>query len=141
MNDELSALVGRFLMMLKQAGCRGTPPRHPNPSKGLARRDLVEIAAAADALPGDWNVETPDSDAETIGRTVLRPSTETKLPTFAFARSDGFITVRMTRPGQGVPTGSVVFGVFTSIVAAFDAIHNDVVARDARIGRMVVGVT
>jgi hypothetical protein len=139
MSDEASALVGRFMLMLRQAGCRGTPARGQAGSAGtLAERDLTEIADGAEALPGNWSVETMDGENGGIGRALLYPQDDRALPTFAFLRRDGFITVRMMRPEDRRTAGSLVFGVFASVVAAIDAIHNDVVARQARISRMVV---
>ena len=142
MSDEASALVGRFMLMLRQAGCRGTPAYSDADSTGtLARHDLAEIAVGAEALPGDWCVETTDGDNGGVGRALLCPQGNRALPTFALLRRDGFITVRMMRPEDSKTAGSSVFGVFASVVAAFDAIHNDVVARQTRISRMLVGVT
>ncbi len=140
MSDEASALVGRFMLMLRQAGCRGTPARSEAGTSGtLARRDLAEISVRAEALPGNWCVETNEVENGGIGRALVYPRGNGALPTFAFLRRDGFITVRMMRSEDSKTAGSLVFGVFASVVAAFDAIHNDVVARQARISRMLVG--
>lgn len=124
-----------------QMGCRGTPPagQSSNPAI-LTRRDLSEITAGAEALPGTCRVETAEGDAGGVGRALLRPLGDAALPSFAFVRRDGLITVRMTRPDGRSPASSLVFGVFASPVAALDAIHNDVVARQARVGRTLVGV-
>jgi len=140
MSDEASALVGRFMLMLRQAGCRGIPARGEAGSAGtLARRDLAEITVGAEALPGNWRVETTDcSENGGIGRALLHPQGNGALPTFDFLRRDGFITVRMMRPDDSRTAGSLVFGVFASVVAAIDAIHNDVVARQSRMSRMLL---
>lgn len=141
MSDEASALVGRFMQMLRQAGCRGTPARGEAAGSGrLAHRDLAEIAVGAEALPGNWCVETKEVEDGGAGRALVYPQGNGALPTFAFLRRDGFITVRMMRPDSGRTAGSLVFGVFASVVAAFDAIHNDVLARQARISRMLMSV-
>jgi hypothetical protein len=130
MNDEPSALVSRFRTMLMQVGCRGTQTAGASNNTGvLARRDLAEITAGAEALPGAWRVETADGSAGGVGRALLRPVGDAVLPSFAFVRRDGFITVRMTRPDGNSSANSLVFGVFASPVAALDAIHNDVAAR------------
>lgn len=140
MSDEASALVGRFMLMLRQAGCRGTPARREVDGSGtLAPRDLAEITVGAEALPGDWRVETKDVENGEASRALVYPQGNGALPTFAFLRRGGFITVSMMRPDGAKTAGSLVFGVFASVVAAFDAIQNDVVARQARISRMLVG--
>jgi hypothetical protein len=90
---------------------------------GLAKRDLADITAGAESLPGAWRVEAGEGDA---GRAWLRPLGDRTVPAFAFARGDGFITVRMAHAEQSNSASSMVFGVFTSVVAALDAIHNDV---------------
>jgi hypothetical protein len=90
---------------------------------GLAKRDLADITAGAESLPGTWRVEAGDGDA---GRAWLRPLGDRMVPAFAFARGDGIITVRIARADQNNAAGAMVFGVFTSVVAALDAIHNDV---------------
>ena len=132
MNDEPSALVSRFRTMLMQVGCRGTQTDGASNNTGvLARRDLAEITAGAEALPGAWRVETADGGAGGVGRAFLRPVGDAVLPSFAFVRRDGFITVRMTRPDGNSSANSLVFGVFTSPVAALDAIHNDVATRQS----------
>lgn len=132
MTDEPSALVSRFRTMLMQVGCRGTPAASSSNSAGvLARRDLAEITAGAEALPGAWRVETADGDTGGVSRAFLRPIGDAVLPSFAFVRRDGFITVRMSRPDCESAANSLVFGVFASPVAALDAIHNDVAARQS----------
>jgi hypothetical protein len=130
MNDEPSALVSRFRTMLMQVGCRGTPPAGSSNNTGvLARRDLADITAGAQALPGAWRVETADGGAGGVGRALLRPIGDAVQPSFAFVRRDGFLTVRMTRPDGNSLANSLVFGVFASPMAALDAIHNDVAER------------
>jgi hypothetical protein len=95
----------------------------------LARRDLADITAGAQALPGAWRVETADGGAGGVCRALLRPIGDAVQPSFAFVRRDGFLTVRMTRPDGNSLANSLVFGVFASPMAALDAIHNDVAER------------
>ena len=141
MNDEALALVGRFRSMLTQAGCRGTASAgSSNNTRMLARRDVTEIAAAAEALPGAWRVETGEGDTGEVGQTLLRPLGNAVLPSFAFARRDGFITVRVMCRNENSHASSMIFGVFASAAAALDAIHNDVVTRYARGDHMAVGM-
>lgn len=142
MNDEASALVGRFRTMLMQVGCRGAVSAgSSNDTRVLAGRDLTEIAAAAEVLPGAWQVETAEGDTGDVGRTLLRPLGDAALPSFAFVRRDGFITVRMICRDESSHASSLIFGVFASAAMALDAIHNDVVTRQAGGGRMLlVGV-
>ncbi len=95
----------------------------------LAKRDLVEIAACAKVLPGTWQIETGEGDSADLSGTWLRPQDEVEVPAFGIARADAVIMVRMSRDDDERHSGRLVFGVFGSIVAALDAIHNDVAER------------
>jgi hypothetical protein len=106
----------------------------------LAKRDLVEIAACAKVLPGTWQVETGEGDSTELAGTWLRPQDEAMVPAFGIARADGVIMVRMSRADDERHMGPLVFGVFGSIVAALDAIHNDVAERLSDGGRVAAGV-
>jgi hypothetical protein len=124
MTDESSALVGRFWSLLQQAGCRAMPAA----SSGtlLVGRDLTEISAGLAELPGSWRLDTSESITGGAESARVLPPRGSVLPHFAFARREGFITVRMIAAGSA---GSLVFGVFATANAALDAIHNDVMSR------------
>ncbi|MEJ0015765.1 MAG: hypothetical protein WDN25_04215 [Acetobacteraceae bacterium] len=131
----LGRIVGRFRS-------QGRERRRLVAATALARRDLADLAAGAEALPGKWRIETDDADTSSAMRAWLRPMGDPAAPAFGFARGDGFILVHMSRgdthgesgaPASGAPasgrqaSGTLVFGAFASVVAAFDAIHNDIV--------------
>jgi hypothetical protein len=71
-------------------------------------------------------LDTTDSITGGAESARVLPPRGSALPHFAFARREGFITVRMTAAGS---VGSLVFGVFATANAALDAIHNDVMSR------------
>jgi hypothetical protein len=107
----------------------------------LAKRDLVEIAACAKVLPGTWQVETREGDSAGLAGTWLRPQDETMAPAFGIARADGVIMVRRSRADDERQAGPLVFGMFGSIAAALDAIHNDVAERLSDGRRAAAGVS
>ena len=124
MTDEPSALVGRFWSLLQQAGCRAMPAA--SSGKLLVGRDLTDIAAGVAELPGNWRLDTTESITGGAESARILPPRGSALPHFAFARREGFITVRMIAAGSA---GSLVFGVFATANAALDAIHNDIMSR------------
>lgn len=130
MGDEATAVAARFWSLLQQLGCRAQPTAQTAAGiKVLARRDIADIEAGVEGLPGDWRVATIQGDNGGVAQAAICPLDNERLPEFALARRDGFIMVRMNRADPAGEIGSLVFGVFASTVAALDAIHNDVVAR------------
>jgi hypothetical protein len=124
MTDEPSALVGCFWSLLQQAGCRTMPAA--STGKFLVGRDLTEITAGVAELPGNWRLDTTESLTGGAETARILPPRGSALPHFALARREGFITVRVTAAGSA---GSLVFGVFATVNAALDAIHDDVMSR------------
>ena len=94
--------------------------------KLLVGRDLTEISAGVAELSGSWRLDTTESITGGAETARILPPRGSALPHFPFARREGFITVRMTAAGAA---GSLVFGVFATVNAALDAIHNDVMSR------------
>jgi hypothetical protein len=124
MTDEPSAIVGRFWSLLQQAGCRAMPAA--SSGKLLVGRDLTDISAGVAELPGNWRLDATESVTGGAETARIVPPRGSALPDFAFARREGFITVRMNAAGSA---GSLVFGVFATANAALDAIHNDIMSR------------
>jgi len=115
--------VGR-IWSLQQSGCRAMPAA--GSGKLLVGRDLTEISAGVAELPGNWRLDTTENITGGAESARILPPRGSALPHFAFARREGFITVRTAAAGSA---GSLVFGVFATANAALDAIHNDVMSR------------